>query len=154
VGPRADLDRYGKSRPSTGIRSQGGPFRGESLYQLHYPGTLCSTVERWTLVRGKRICVTELKKMFLALIIPSRWVQFFFLWLCSPARAIASCGSAAQRGLWPPVALQPSAGYGLLSLCSPARAMASCGSAAQRRLWHPVALQLSAGYGLLLHEVS
>jgi hypothetical protein len=23
-------------------------------------------------------------------------------------------GSAAQRGLWPPVALQPSAGYGLL----------------------------------------
>jgi hypothetical protein len=27
---------------------------------------------------------------------------------------MASCGSAAQRGLWPPVALQPSAGYGLL----------------------------------------
>jgi hypothetical protein len=23
-------------------------------------------------------------------------------------------GTAAQRGLWPPVALQPSAGYGLL----------------------------------------
>jgi hypothetical protein len=33
--------------------------------------------------------------------------------------------TAAQRGLWPPVALQPSAGYGLLWLCSPARAMAS-----------------------------
>jgi hypothetical protein len=42
--------------------------------------------------------------------------------------------SAAQRRLWPPVALQPSAGYGLLWLCSPARAMASCGSAAQRGL--------------------
>jgi hypothetical protein len=50
---------------------------------------------------------------------------YYFLWLCSPARAMASCGSAAQSGLWPPVALQPSAGYGLLWLCSPARAMAS-----------------------------
>jgi hypothetical protein len=39
--------------------------------------------------------------------------KYYFLWLCSPARAMASCGSAAQRGLWPPVALQPSAGYGL-----------------------------------------
>jgi hypothetical protein len=47
------------------------------------------------------------------------------LWLCSPARALPSCGSAAQRGLCPPVALQPSAGYALLWLCSPARAMAS-----------------------------
>jgi hypothetical protein len=47
------------------------------------------------------------------------------------------CGSAAQRGLWPPVALQPSVGYGLLWLCSPAWAMASCGSAAQRGLWPP-----------------
>jgi hypothetical protein len=74
---------------------------------------------------------------------------YYFLWLCSPARAMASCGSAAQRGLWPPVALQPSAGYGLLWLCSPARTMASCGSAAQRGLWPPVALQPSAAYGLL-----
>jgi hypothetical protein len=72
------------------------------------------------------------------------------LWLCSPARAVASCGSATQRGLWPPVALQPSAGYGLLWLYSPARAVASCGSAAQRGLWPPVALQPSAGYGLLV----
>jgi hypothetical protein len=58
-------------------------------------------------------------------------------------------GSAAQCGLWPPVALQPSADYGLLWLCSPARTMASCGSAAQCGLWPPVALQPSAGYGLL-----
>jgi hypothetical protein len=50
---------------------------------------------------------------------------------------MASCGSAAQCGLWSPVALQSSAGYGLLWLCSPARAMASCGSAAQRGLWPP-----------------
>jgi hypothetical protein len=63
-------------------------------------------------------------------------------------------GSAAQCGLWPPVALQPSAGYGLLWLCSPAQAMASCGSAAQRGLWPPVALQPSAGYGLLVTRVS
>jgi hypothetical protein len=52
-------------------------------------------------------------------------IYYCFLWLCSPARAMASCGSAAQLGLWPPVALQPSAGYGLLWLCSPAQAMAS-----------------------------
>jgi hypothetical protein len=63
---------------------------------------------------------------------------------------MASSGSAAQRRLWPPVALQPNAGYGLLWLCSPARAMTSCGSAAQRRLWPPVAVQPSAGYGLLV----
>jgi hypothetical protein len=50
------------------------------------------------------------------------------------------------------LALQSSAGYGLLWLCSPARAMASCGSAAQRGLWPPVALQPSAGYGLLVHD--
>jgi hypothetical protein len=62
---------------------------------------------------------------------------------------MASCGFAAQRRLWPPVALQPSAGYGLLWLCSPVRAMVSCGSAAQRGLWPPVTLQPSAGYGLL-----
>jgi hypothetical protein len=62
-------------------------------------------------------------------------------------------GSEAQRGLWPPVALQPSAGYGLLWLCSPALAMASCGSAAQRGLWPLVVLQPSAGYGLLVNDV-
>jgi hypothetical protein len=43
---------------------------------------------------------------------------------------MASCGTAVQRGLWPPVALQSSASHGLLWHCSPARAMASCGSAA------------------------
>jgi hypothetical protein len=63
---------------------------------------------------------------------------YIFFWLCSPARALASSGSAAQRGLWPPVALQLSAGYGLMWLCSPARAMASCGTAAQRGLWPPL----------------
>jgi hypothetical protein len=46
----------------------------------------------------------------------------FFSYFC-PAQAMASCGSAAQRRLWPPVDLQPSAGYGLLWLCSPAQAM-------------------------------
>jgi hypothetical protein len=48
------------------------------------------------------------------LVVLSSILFHYFLWLCSPARAMASCGSAAQRGLWPPVALQPSAGYGLL----------------------------------------
>jgi hypothetical protein len=64
-------------------------------------------------------------------------MYYYFLCLRSPAQAMASCGSAAQRGLWPPVALQPSAGYGLLWLCSPAQAMASCGSATQRGVWPP-----------------
>jgi cell division protein FtsW (lipid II flippase) len=36
------------------------------------------------------------------------------LWLCSLALAMASCGSEAQRWLWLPVTLQPSADYGLL----------------------------------------
>jgi hypothetical protein len=61
------------------------------------------------------------------------------LYPCQNVRiaAMASCGSAAQRRLWPPVALQPSVGYGLLWLCSPAWAMASCGSAAQHGLSPP-----------------
>jgi hypothetical protein len=58
VGPRAGLDRCGKSRP-TGIRSPDRPDRSQSLYRLSYPahdtiytpkiinifekGTLCST---------------------------------------------------------------------------------------------------------------
>jgi hypothetical protein len=42
------------------------------------------------------------------------YYYYYFLWLCSPARAMASCISAVQRGLWPPVSLQSSAGYGLL----------------------------------------
>jgi hypothetical protein len=58
-------------------------------------------------------------------------------------------GSTAQRGLWA-VAVQPSAGCGLLWLCSPARAMVFCGSVTQRGIWPPVALQPSAGYGLWL----
>src|SRR5215475_9796767 len=36
VGPRADLDRCGKSR-LTGIRSPDRPARSQSLYQLSYP---------------------------------------------------------------------------------------------------------------------
>jgi hypothetical protein len=62
---------------------------------------------------------------------------------------MVSCGCAAQRALWPPVAVQPNAGYGLLWLCSPTRAMASCGCAAQRGLWPPVAVHPNTGYGLL-----
>jgi hypothetical protein len=37
VGPRAELDRCGKSRPN-GIRSPDRPARIESLYRLSYPG--------------------------------------------------------------------------------------------------------------------
>ena len=37
MGPRADLDRCGKS-PPTGIRSPDRPARSESLYRLSFPG--------------------------------------------------------------------------------------------------------------------
>jgi hypothetical protein len=40
------------------------------------------------------------------IIVPLIAILFFYLFIFS--------GCAAQRGLWPPVALQPSAGYGLL----------------------------------------
>ena len=36
VGPRAGLDRCGKSRPA-GIRSSDRPARSQSLYRLSYP---------------------------------------------------------------------------------------------------------------------
>jgi hypothetical protein len=49
------------------------------------------------------------------------------------------------------LALQPSAGYGLLWLSIPARAMASSGTVAQSGLWPPLALHPSAGHGLLWH---
>ena len=35
MGPRAGLDRYGKSRP-TGIRSPDRPSRSQSLHRLSY----------------------------------------------------------------------------------------------------------------------
>ena len=44
MGPRAGLDRCGKSRPPTRIRSPDLPTRSESLYRLSYPGPLYSIV--------------------------------------------------------------------------------------------------------------
>ena len=40
VGPRAGLDRCGKSGPPTGIRSPDRPARSQSLYRLSYRGPL------------------------------------------------------------------------------------------------------------------
>ena len=37
MSPRAGLDRCGKSRPPTGIRSPDRPARSQSLYRLRYP---------------------------------------------------------------------------------------------------------------------
>ena len=37
VGLMAGLDRCGKSRPPTGIRSPDRPARSQSLYRLRYP---------------------------------------------------------------------------------------------------------------------
>ena len=36
VGPRAGLDRCGKSRPPTGIRASDRPARSQSIYRLSY----------------------------------------------------------------------------------------------------------------------
>jgi hypothetical protein len=38
MGPRADLNAYGKVSPPTGIRSPDRKCRSELLYQLRYPG--------------------------------------------------------------------------------------------------------------------
>ena len=38
VGPRAGLNRCGKSHPPTGIRFPDRPARSQSLYRLSYPG--------------------------------------------------------------------------------------------------------------------
>jgi hypothetical protein len=38
LGPRAGLDRCGKSRSPIGIRSRDRPASSESLYRLSYPG--------------------------------------------------------------------------------------------------------------------
>ena len=38
VGPRAGLDRCGKSRPPTGVRCPVRPARSQTLYRLRYPG--------------------------------------------------------------------------------------------------------------------
>ena len=41
VGPRAGLNRCGKSRPPTGIRSPDRSARSQSLYRLRYPAHYC-----------------------------------------------------------------------------------------------------------------
>ena len=41
MGPRAGLNRFGKSRP-IGIRSPDRPDRSQSLYRLRYPAHLAS----------------------------------------------------------------------------------------------------------------
>ena len=59
VGPRAGLDRCGKSRP-TGIRSPDRPARSQSLYRLSYRAQFCSS---------KAISVTYCECVFVALVI-------------------------------------------------------------------------------------
>jgi hypothetical protein len=43
VGPRAGLDRCGKSRPH-GIRSPDRPARSQSLHRLRYPGPIYQVI--------------------------------------------------------------------------------------------------------------
>ena len=53
VGPRAGLDRCGKSRPP-GIRSPDRPARSQSLYQLSYPAPFHSYIKAVLVWVGKR----------------------------------------------------------------------------------------------------
>jgi hypothetical protein len=71
---------------------------------------------------------------------------------------MTSSSSAAQHGLWPPLALQPSAVWLWPPLALQPSAVWLWPPLALQPsavwLWPPVALQPSAGYGLLVHEVS
>jgi hypothetical protein len=68
----------------TGSRSPDRPASSQSLYRLSY----------------RVPYFTYLFYSFSLALQPS--TGYGFLWLCSPAQAMASCGSAAQHGLWPP----------------------------------------------------
>ena len=54
-GPRAGLDRCGKSRHPTGIRFPDRPARSQSLYRLSYPGPHCTTVQVKFIVLGLHV---------------------------------------------------------------------------------------------------
>jgi hypothetical protein len=46
VGPRADVDRCGKSRPPTGFRSSDRPVHSQLVYRLCYPAhTVCMKLQ-------------------------------------------------------------------------------------------------------------
>jgi hypothetical protein len=78
----------------------------KDITQLHLVSRwwMCSFINPFNYVCAFEVCART----------AWRWsLEFMSKWLCSPGRAMTSCGSAAQRGLWPPVALQPSAGYDL-----------------------------------------
>jgi len=63
VGPRADLDGCGKSRPPTGIRSADLPGRSESLYRMSYPDPLYRYLQRSKMMNSiKSRRNTKLKK--------------------------------------------------------------------------------------------
>jgi hypothetical protein len=58
VGPRASLDRCGKSRP-TRIQSPDRPAHSQSLYQLHYPA---HTLERNMTVNKLQVLTNHQQK--------------------------------------------------------------------------------------------
>ena len=54
VGPRAGLDRCGKSRPPPGIDPPDRPARSQSIYRLSYPAHNCINPTRISKTRKKR----------------------------------------------------------------------------------------------------
>jgi hypothetical protein len=71
-----------------GISSRGQPTRGGP--------------PAWGL--GELLTTLSVKKLMFSNthFLHYNFIIYYFLWICSPAWAMASCGSAAQHGLWPP----------------------------------------------------
>ena len=61
MGPRAGLDRCGKSGP-TGIRSSDSPARSQSLYRLSYPGPQCQRKAGKNFGAGRKIWSSRLSR--------------------------------------------------------------------------------------------
>ena len=84
VGPRAGLDRCGKSRP-TEIRSPDRPARSQSLYRLSYRPTLLTVP--YNKLRTRELCVAFLWVSFVSLsVYITEWTTSYRITL-----AIQSC---------------------------------------------------------------
>jgi hypothetical protein len=69
VGPRAGLDRCGKYRPPTGIRSPDRPARTQSLYRLSYPAHPITVIFSLITLLGVKIIHFEIGQIRLKVVI-------------------------------------------------------------------------------------
>ena len=77
-GPRAGLDRCGKSRP-TGIRSPDRPARSQSLYRLSYPAH--PAVSYWIVIEC--LYVRNIQTALLGTLCSNHVILWFHLFLIS-----------------------------------------------------------------------